>query len=102
MNKAKQLILKEINLLKEKTLGSLQLKTLKEQLMGQLAMSDESNQSFMLMMAKSLLDLNKVNTLEEIFEAIKAITPTQLRELAVETLPTDNWSYLTFNPVSVD
>ncbi|MFT4734439.1 MAG: hypothetical protein ACI9K1_001396, partial [Arcticibacterium sp.] len=41
-------------------------------------------------------------TLEEIFEAIKAITPTQLRELAVETLPTDNWSYLTFNPVSVD
>lgn len=102
MNKAKQLIHKEINLLKEKTLGSLQLKTLKEQLMGQLAMADESNQSFMLMMAKSLLDLNKVNTLEEIFDTIKSITPTQLRGLAEETLPTDNWSYLTFNPAAED
>jgi predicted Zn-dependent peptidase len=99
IKKANQLIQKELLLLKTKPLGNQQLKNLKEQLMGQLAMADESNQSFMLMMAKSLLDLNKVNTLEEIFGKIKAINATSLMELANETLALEQFSYLTFNSV---
>lgn len=97
LKKASQLIEKEIALLKDKLLGGSQLKNLKEQLMGQLAMADESNQSYMLMMAKSLLDLNRVNTLEEIFDKVKNISSSNLRDLAVETLPIENFSYLTFS-----
>ncbi|AWW00965.1 M16 family metallopeptidase [Arcticibacterium luteifluviistationis] len=96
LKKANQLVFKEINQLKTKSLGSLQLKNLKEQLMGQLAMSDESNQSFMLMMAKSLLDLNKVNTLEEVFSKIKIIEASDLRDLALEALPQQDFSNLTY------
>jgi len=99
IKKANQLIQKELLLLKTKPLGNLQLKNLKEQLMGQLAMADESNQSYMLMMAKSLLDLNKVNTLEEIFDRIKEINASSMMELANETLALDQFSYLTFNSV---
>ncbi|WP_341227817.1 pitrilysin family protein [uncultured Arcticibacterium sp.] len=96
LKKANQLVQKEIELLKTKPLGSLQLKNLKEQLMGQLAMSDESNQSFMLMMAKSLLDLNKVNTLEEVFSKIQVINASDLKNLAIEALPKESFSNLTY------
>lgn len=55
-----------MEILKERKMGDVQIRTLKEQLKGQLAMAEESNQGFMLMMAKSILDLGKVETLSQI------------------------------------
>lgn len=98
LNKANQLIRKELELLKTKALGKLQLKSLKEQLKGQLAMSDESNQSYMLMMAKSLLDLNRIDTLEEVFEQINGVDASTILELANQTLDTNQLSSLTYLP----
>lgn len=92
------LILKEMQLLCQKPLTPLQLHQTKEQLMGQLAMAEESNQSFMLMMGKSILDIGKVESLEEIFGEIRAVDASQLQTIAQEMFDADQLSYLTFLP----
>ncbi|WP_234735645.1 M16 family metallopeptidase [Tellurirhabdus bombi] len=91
-------IMRELKILREKPLTALQLHNTKEQLMGQLAMSEEGNQSFMLMMAKSLLDTGKVDSLEEIFGEIRSVTASQLQELANDMFDENQLSYLTFLP----
>ena len=92
------LINKELKKVREVPLTTIQLHQTKVQLMGQLAMSEESNMSFMLMMAKSLLDTGKVDTLPEIFSEIHDITSVQLQDIAQEMFNPENFSYLTFLP----
>jgi predicted Zn-dependent peptidase len=94
------LIKKELRKVREVPLSTMQLRQTKVQLMGQLAMSEESNMSFMLMMAKSLLDTGRVDSLPEIFAEIESITSRQLQDIAQEMFNEDNFSYLTFVPES--
>lgn len=93
------LVNKEMKRLKEVSLGTTQLHVAKTQLMGQLAMSEESNSNFMLMMAKSILDLGKVDTLNTIFELIKVVSAKDLQDLANEMYDFDDFSYLIYKPV---
>lgn len=92
------LVNKEMKRLKEVSLGTTQLHVAKTQLMGQLAMSEESNSNFMLMMAKSILDLGKVDTLNTIFELIKVVSAKDLQDLANEMYDFDDFSYLIYKP----
>jgi predicted Zn-dependent peptidase len=96
LNKSLKLIDKELFNLKNKSLGQIQLKTLKEQLKGQLAMSEESKQGYMLMMAKSLLDLDRVEPIAKIFEDIDKITNPVLLDLANEMFDDKMLSKLIF------
>ncbi|MCP9769678.1 insulinase family protein [Lacihabitans sp. LS3-19] len=96
LNKTLKLVDKELLNLKNKSLGFIQLKTLKEQLKGQLAMSEESKQGFMLMMAKSLLDLDKVEPLSKIFSDIDNITNAKLSDLANEMFDANHLSTLIY------
>ncbi len=80
LNRSITLIHKELKRLREQPLTTTQLHHTKVQLMGQLAMSEESNLSFMLMMAKSLLDTERVETLPEIFTQVQHITPASCRK----------------------
>ncbi len=96
--KSLNLIWKEFDKLQNKPLGKLQLHTAKEQLKGQLAMSDENYSGMMLMMAKSMLDLNNILTLDEIFKKIDAVTSEKLQEIAQETLIREQMSILSFIP----
>ncbi|GAB3571695.1 pitrilysin family protein [Spirosoma luteolum] len=98
VDKAHALIMKELRRLREQPLTSLQLHQTKEQLIGQLAMAEESNNSFMLMMAKSLLDIDRVEALNDIFSDIRAVTSEQLQSLAQEALQEADFSSLTFVP----
>ena len=86
-----------MTLLKTKPLGSLQLHKAKQQIKGQLAMSEENNNALMLMMAKSLLDLERVPNLSDLFEAIDIITASDLQEMANQTLDWEKMSQLTFH-----
>jgi predicted Zn-dependent peptidase len=97
--KSNKLVLKELKKLRENTLGTLQLHRSKVQLMGQLAMSEENNASLMLMMAKSMLDLERIDTLEDLFLQIEKITAPELLEVANEIFQEDQLSFLTFLPV---
>lgn len=98
LNKSISLALKEMRLLKEKKMGAVQLHSAKEQLMGQLAMSEESNLNFMLMMGKSILDLNRIDSLGEIFDSIKKVTAADLQSIANEMFDEEQLSILTYLP----
>jgi predicted Zn-dependent peptidase len=91
------LTLKEMDRLKE-PLGTGQLQKAKQQLMGQLAMAEESNLNLMLMLGKSLLDTNTVETLAQVFDQITAITASQLAEVAREVLDPARLSRLVYQP----
>ncbi|WP_040496950.1 M16 family metallopeptidase [Fulvivirga imtechensis] len=98
LEKSLRLVKKELEKLKEKPLGTLQLHTAKEQLMGQLAMAEENNVSLMLMMGKSILDKNKIESLEEVFNDIRTMTSTRLRDIANEMFDENQLSQLIFLP----
>ncbi|MEN8249165.1 MAG: pitrilysin family protein [Bacteroidota bacterium] len=89
---------REIKKLKEIKLGRLQLHSLKEQMMGHLAMAAENNVGIMISNGKSLLDLNEIHTIDDVFEEIKAVTAEELLELANQELNIDNMSTLTYLP----
>lgn len=94
------LINKELKTLREKLLSTTQLHVVKEQLMGQLAMAEESNGGLMQLLGKSTLDLGRVEPLTEIFGKIRAITAAELRDLANEVLAEGQLSVLQYVPKS--
>ena len=98
LKRSQRIVLKEIDNLKAKPLGNLQLHKAKNQLKGQMALSEENKNAIMLMMAKSQLDLNKIPDLSSVFRKIEEITPGQIQELARDFLPVDQMSSLTFLP----
>ncbi len=98
IEKSLVLIKKELDLVTDKLMSTNQLHILKNQLKGQLAMAEESNMGFMQMMAKSLLDMNKIDSLEEIFAQIDEVKSGQLQEIANEMFLEKELSYLTFLP----
>jgi predicted Zn-dependent peptidase len=66
--------------------------------MGQLAMAEESNISFMQMMGKSLLDVDEIESLTEIFDKIQKVTSKNLQDVANEVFDIDQFSFLTYIP----
>jgi predicted Zn-dependent peptidase len=98
LKRTTSLVLKELRKLREIPLGSLQLHMAKEQLMGQLAMAEESNIGLMTMIGKSILDQGRVETLDEIFARIRNITAPDLMDIANEALREDQLSFLNYVP----
>ncbi|GAB3828140.1 M16 family metallopeptidase [Pontibacter rugosus] len=98
LKRTTSLVLKELKKLREKPLGSLQLHTAKEQLMGQLAMAEESNMGLMMMIGKSILDQEKVESLNDIFDQIRSITADDLITIANDVLHEDKLSFLNYVP----
>ncbi len=96
--RCKNAVLGELKKIRQKPFTDKQLQTYKEQLMGQLAIADERNSGTMLMMARSLLDLNRIDSLEEIFNQTKAITSLDLQEIAEQMFAEEGLSSLTFYP----
>lgn len=98
LKKSESLIEKEIQALKKAPLSVAQLSKAKAQLKGQLAMSEENHNAMMLMMAKSMLDLNKIPDLNSIFDKIDQVSAAELQALAIEGLDMSKMSKLTFLP----
>ena len=99
VDKCRAAVLTELMKLREKPLGSLQLHAAKEQLMGQLAISEENNSNLMLTLAKSMLDLETVESLESIFDKIRNTTASDLMGLANEVFQENQLSTLVFRPL---
>jgi predicted Zn-dependent peptidase len=92
------LVKKELNRFCEKPLTSRQLDSAKEQIKGQLAMSEENNLSLMLMIGRSVLDLGYVLSLEETYAQIDETKATHLRDIAQEIFDDSKLSYLIMQP----
>lgn len=98
LNRSVRLVQKELKKLRDVPLGRVQLQTAKQQLKGQLAMAEENNAGLMLMMAKSMLDLERIDPIEQIFAEINEIRATDLAEIANEIFATSRMSELIFLP----
>lgn len=96
--KARKIVMRELKLIREKKLGSLQLHMAKEQTIGQMAMAEENYAGLMLVYGKNLLDKGKIEPLENIFDTIKSATASELLELAQQVYDEDQFSYLTYLP----
>jgi predicted Zn-dependent peptidase len=96
LERSVHIVFKELEKLKSKSLGKVQLHRAKEQLMGQLAMAEENNTSLMLMMGRSMLDLDKIDSLETVFDHIRKIKSRDLQNIAHEIFEFDSLSMLKF------
>jgi predicted Zn-dependent peptidase len=84
LEKTIKLVLRELKKLREQKLGSLQLHRAKQQLIGQIAISQESNVNELLSIGKSILAYDKVDSIESIIDEINAIEAGELLEIANE------------------
>ncbi|MFK7951916.1 MAG: M16 family metallopeptidase [Ekhidna sp.] len=98
LKRCQSIVFREIENLKNKKMGSLQLQKAKNQIKGQMALSEENKNAVMLMMAKSLLDLNKIPNIDSVFEKIDGITPEAIQELSKEHFLIDQMSSLAYLP----
>ena len=94
--KAKDLVMKELKDLREKKLGSSQLKMAKTQLIGQIAINFESNLNKMLSMGRSYIMEKKIDTLKSINRRIELISAEELIEVANEVFAPENISTLIY------
>jgi predicted Zn-dependent peptidase len=98
LDKCISLIKKELYRFCEKPLSSRQLASAKEQLKGQLAMSEENNLNMMLMMGRSLLDLGRVPSLDEIYHTIDETSSLTLLKIAQDIFDESTLSFMVMEP----
>lgn len=98
LNRCITLIMRELNRFCDKPLTTRQLSSAKEQIKGQLAMAEENNLNLMLSMGRSVLDIGRVPSLEEIYYQIDEINAFKLRDIAQEIFDETKMSYLIMEP----
>jgi len=81
---ALKIIDRELKKLRQAPLGTLQIRQAKQKFIGQIALGEENHMGLIISMAKSLVDYNKVDTLEEIYAKINAVKSSQLFEITNE------------------
>lgn len=96
--KALKLVEKELRKLREQKLGPVQLQQAKDKFIGQIALGEENRMGLLISMSKSLLDYGRVDTLEEIFAKVNAVSDSQVLEIANEMFDPKELSSMIFNP----
>jgi predicted Zn-dependent peptidase len=98
LKKSLAIVHREMDKLRNKKLGSIQLHMAKEQAIGQMAMAEENYAALMLVYGKSLIDHGKIDPLDIIFEKIRSTTAEEILEIAQEIFNPDELSYLIYTP----
>ena len=96
--KAMRLIHKELKKLRDNKLGTLQLHQAKQKFVGQIALAEENRLSLIISMAKSLIDFNSIDTLQQVFYKIEATTAEQVLEISNEIFDEQSLITLLFEP----
>jgi len=96
--RAIKLIHKELKKLREQKLGTLQLHQAKQKFVGQIALGEENRIGLIIAMAKSLLDFGYVDSIEEIFAKINAVTADEMLATANEIFDSGRLTTLLFEP----
>ncbi len=96
LKKAIALIYDELNLICEKNLTSKELEGAKEQLKGHIALSLDSNMEMMFSLAKSVMIHGRVDTMEEVYSQVDAITLSELENIATSSFSKSNLAELIY------
>lgn len=100
VNRAQSLIYKEFKKIRENPLTEVQLQKAKNKFIGQIALGEENRIGLIVSMAKSLIDYNKIDSLETVFQKIQAVNIQDMAQIADEILDEKNLSVLTFYPLA--
>lgn len=98
LEKCISLVKKELVKLMDAKLSVRQLAAAKEQIKGQLAMSEENNLNQMMMMGRSILNRGYVPSLDEIFGLIDQTNAKKIQQMAQEMFDPAQLSYLKMIP----
>jgi len=96
LEKTLDLVEKELGILRNQKMGTLQLTSAKKQLIGQVALGFDSNLNEMISMAKSTLIFKKIDSIEEISQKIEDVTAEQLQDVAQEVFDVEKFSRLIY------
>jgi predicted Zn-dependent peptidase len=96
--KAVKLINKELTKLRESKLSAIALRQAKQKFTGLIALGEENRIGLIISMAKSLIDYGRVDSLEEIYAKVNAVTADQVLEIANEVFDPVKLTSLTFEP----
>ena len=80
----RELIDKELQTLRTNALTTRQIAMIKRQFLAQMAISMENNEGYMLGAGKSYLVHDEIDTLEEVYRKVSAVTAKQIVEVAEE------------------
>ena len=98
VKKAKKLVFRELDKLKDKGLSETQLQRAKNKFKGQIALAEENRMSMIIAVAKNIIDYNRVITLNEVFEHIDEVTPQQMLHIAQDIFDDKKLTSLAFVP----
>lgn len=94
--KVERLVKKEIHALRNHALGTRQLHDAKQQLLGQMVLSQDHGASLLGGLTKAFLVHNRVETTEQVVRAVEALSASDLMEVAQQWLGEDRWSSLIY------
>ena len=86
LEQCRKIVAEEIERIKSVPLTSRQLAIAKRQFLGQFSISAENNEAYMLGVGKSCLVFDSVDSLDEVYRKVEAITPEDIRTAATEVL----------------
>jgi predicted Zn-dependent peptidase len=98
IEKATNLIFKEFKKFRENPLTEIQLQKAKNKFIGQIALGEENRMGLIIAMAKSLIDYNRIDDLETVFNKIRAVSTADMANIANEILDEQKLSSLIFYP----
>jgi predicted Zn-dependent peptidase len=98
LRRSQALIWKELDAFRKKKLSDKTLREAKLQLSGQIALSQDNGNSTMFNLGKSLLLFDRIDTLEEVYARIDAITATEILEVANEIFDQNKMVELVYEP----
>ena len=95
-HRVERLVKRELDVVKNRALGTRQLHDAKQQLLGQIALGHDHGSTVLTGLAKTYLMYNRVETLDSLVRAIESLQAKDLLEVANTWLSKDSLASLTF------
>jgi predicted Zn-dependent peptidase len=96
LDKSQTLIWKELKALTDKALSPRQLHDAKKQIIGQIALAQDSGGAIMFNLGKSLMLFDRIDSLEDVFKSVEKLTSSELLAIANEIFDERKMSSLTY------
>lgn len=98
VKKAKKLVFRELDKLKDKGVSETQLKKAKSKFKGQIALAEENRLSMVIAVAKNVMDYNRVVMLDEVFQKIDDVSVAEVLAISQDVFDEGKLTSLSFVP----
>jgi predicted Zn-dependent peptidase len=98
LKKATDLAEKTLSYYKDNKMSSRQLHEAKKQIIGQMALAQDSGSALMFNLGKSLYLFNRIDIMKEVFHKLEEITAEQIQQAAIDTFHFEKMNVLAYIP----